>query len=75
LNKIEPLIKVMEVIAQGRNKTTAQIALNWLLAKDEHIIPIPGAKNSSQVTNNAGAIGWRLSEEEFRQIDEASRRL
>jgi len=75
LNKIEPLIKMMEAIAQGRNKTTAQVALNWLLAKDEHIIPIPGAKNSRQATDNAGAIGWRLSEEEFRQIDEASRGL
>jgi len=75
LNKIEPLIKTMEAIAQGRNKTTAQVVLNWLLAKDEHIIPIPGAKNSHQATDNAGAIGWSLSEEESRQIDEASRGL
>jgi hypothetical protein len=29
----------------------------------------------TEATDNAGAIGWRLSEEEFRQIDEASRRL
>ncbi|HEY6541715.1 MAG TPA: aldo/keto reductase [Ktedonobacteraceae bacterium] len=73
LNKIDPLLKTMETIAQARNKTTAQVALNWLLARDEHIIPIPGAKNSRQATDNAGAIGWRLSEEEFRQVDEASR--
>jgi aryl-alcohol dehydrogenase-like predicted oxidoreductase len=75
LNKIEPLLKTMETIAQARNKTTAQVALNWLLAKDEHIIPIPGAKNARQATDNAGAIGWRLSEEEFRRVDEASRGL
>ena len=73
LNKIEPLLKTMETIAQGHNKTTAQIALNWLLAKDEHIIPIPGAKNARQATDNAGATGWRMSDEEFRQVDEASR--
>jgi len=72
LNKIEPLLQTMEIIAQARGKTTAQVALNWLLAKDEHIIPIPGAKNQRQATDNAGAIGWRLSEEEFRQIGEAS---
>jgi aryl-alcohol dehydrogenase-like predicted oxidoreductase len=72
LNKIEPLLQTMETIAQARGKTTAQVALNWLLAKDEHIIPIPGAKNQRQATDNAGAIGWRLSEEEFRQIGEAS---
>ena len=72
LNKIEPLLKTMETIAQARNKTTAQVALNWLLAKGEHIIPIPGAKNLRQATDNAGAIGWRLSEEEFQRVDEAS---
>lgn len=75
LNKIEPLLQTMESIAQARNKTNAQVALNWLLKKDEHIIPIPGAKNLRQATDNAGAIGWRLSHEEFRQIDQASRGL
>ena len=75
LNKIEPLLQTMETTGKARGKTTAQVALNWLLAKDEHIIPIPGAKNARQATDNAGAIGWRLSDEEFRQIDEASRGL
>ncbi len=75
LNKIEPLLQTMETIAKARGKTTAQVALNWLLAKDEHIIPIPGAKNQRQANDNAGAIGWRLSEDEFRQIDQASRGL
>lgn len=72
LNKIEPLLRTMETIGNARNKTTAQVALNWLLTKDEHIIPIPGAKNQRQATDNAGAIGWRLSEDEFRQVDQAS---
>ena len=75
LNKIEPLLSTMETIGKARNKTTAQVALNWLLAKDEHVIPIPGAKNLRQAIDNAGSIGWRLSEEEFRQIDSASRDL
>ncbi len=75
LNKIEPLLQTMEKIGQAQNKTNAQVALNWLLKKDEHIIPIPGAKNLRQATDNAGAIGWRLSDEEFRQIDQASRGL
>jgi len=73
LNKIEPLLSTMETIGKARGKTTAQVALNWLLAKDEHIIPIPGAKNLRQATDNAGAIGWRLSEEEFHRVDEVSR--
>ena len=69
LRKIEPLLQVMASIANARDKTISQVALNWLLAKDERIIPIPGAKNAHQAGENAGAIGWRLTEEEFRRID------
>ena len=44
-SKIEPLIQTMESIGKARDKTIAQVALNWLLTRDEHIVPIPGAKN------------------------------
>jgi aryl-alcohol dehydrogenase-like predicted oxidoreductase len=70
--KIEPLLKTMEAIARAHSKTIGQVALNWLLSKDENIIPIPGAKNVRQASENAGAIGWRLNSEEFEQIDLAS---
>jgi aryl-alcohol dehydrogenase-like predicted oxidoreductase len=73
--KIEPLLQVMENIARAHNKTIGQVALNWLLMKDELIIPIPGAKNLKQASENAGAIGWRLTSEEFDQIDVASQPL
>jgi len=72
LRKIEPLIQAMESVAATRNKTVAQVALNWLLTRDERIIPIPGAKNARQASDNAGAIGWRLTDEEFRGIDMAA---
>jgi aryl-alcohol dehydrogenase-like predicted oxidoreductase len=62
----------MEDIATTHSKTVGQVALNWLLSKDECIIPIPGAKNVRQASENAGAIGWRLTSEEFKQIDLAS---
>ncbi len=71
--KIEPLLQTMENIAKAHDKTIGQVALNWLLSKDECIIPIPGAKNARQAKENAGAIGWRLTGEESRQIDLASR--
>ena len=70
--KIEPLLQTMEEIANAHGKTMGQVALNWLLLKDELIIPIPGAKNVRQATENAGAIGWRLTREEFERIDVAS---
>ena len=70
--KIEPLLQTMETVARAHDKTIGQDALNWLLSKDECIIPIPGAKNMRQASENVGAIGWRLTVEEFKQIDLAS---
>jgi aryl-alcohol dehydrogenase-like predicted oxidoreductase len=69
--KLEPLFIVMERIAQAHDKTIAQVALNWLLTKDDCIIPIPGAKNYRQAHENAGAIGWRLTPEEHAEISQA----
>ena len=71
-SKLEPLLGTMENIAKAHSKTIGQVALNWLLSKDECVIPIPGAKNVRQATENAGAIGWRLTSEEFKQIELAS---
>ena len=70
--RIEPLLQTMENIATAHSKTIGQVALNWLLSKDGCIIPIPGAKNVRQARENAGALDWRLTAEEFRQIDLAS---
>ena len=75
LRKFEPLLQVMESIATARGKTISQVALNWLLTRDECIIPIPGAKNARQASENAGAIGWRLTDEEFHRIDVTAREL
>ena len=66
--RIEPLLRVMEPIANLHGKTLAQVALNWLLNRDVSIIPIPGAKNARQATDNAGALGWRLTPDEQQAI-------
>ena len=70
--KMEPLLQTMEDIANAHDKTMGQVALNWLLLKDELIIPIPGAKNLRQASENVGAFGWQLTNEEFDRIDVAS---
>jgi aryl-alcohol dehydrogenase-like predicted oxidoreductase len=69
--QIEPLFVVLEEIAHTHAKTIAQVALNWLVTKDTCIIPIPGAKNAQQARENAGAIGWRLTEAEHARISQA----
>ena len=51
-------------------KTPAQVALNWVICKGA--IPIPGASNPQQVLDNAGALGWRLSDEEVAMLDAAA---
>jgi aryl-alcohol dehydrogenase-like predicted oxidoreductase len=65
------LIEIMNEVGRGHNgKTPAQVALNWLICKGA--LPIPGAKNSLQAGQNAGALGWRLTSEEVQTLDDAS---
>ena len=46
------------------------MALRWLIEKGT--VPIPGAKNAAQASENAGALGWSLTEEEMAALDAAS---
>lgn len=71
LPKIEPLLKLMTTIGQDHGgKSNAQVALNWTICKGA--LPIPGAKNPKQAQENAGALGWRLTEDEVAKLDEMS---
>jgi len=71
LPKIPALIKLMTEIGQDHGgKSNAQVALNWTICKGT--LPIPGAKNELQAQQNAGALGWRLTEAEVAKLDEAS---
>lgn len=71
LPKIQPLIRLMTQIGQDHGgKSNVQVALNWVICKGA--LPIPGAKNAAQAEENAGALGWRLTDEEVAQLDMAS---
>jgi len=69
----EALQTVLTTIAHKRGKSVPQVALNWLVRRDEHIIPIPGATSARHVQENVEALTWELSDEEFAAIDQASR--
>ena len=74
LPKIGPLLKLMTEIGQDHGgKSNAQVALNWVICKGT--LPIPGAKNAEQAQANAGALGWRLTEEEVARLDETSHKI
>jgi aryl-alcohol dehydrogenase-like predicted oxidoreductase len=68
------LIPVIKELSAKYGKSPAQIALNWLIMHD-NVVPIPGAKSPEQVVENAGATGWRLSDEDFRRLENASNSL
>lgn len=66
----EPVVNCIREIAQERDRTPSQVALNWCIAKGT--IPIPGAKNLKQAKDNLGAIGWGLSGGEIGALDKAA---
>jgi aryl-alcohol dehydrogenase-like predicted oxidoreductase len=66
------LPEMLRAIAQQHDVTVSQVALNWLLRRDEHIIPIVGATSAHHAAENATALTWELSDEEFRAIDRAA---
>jgi len=71
LAEVQPLIQTMREIGQTHGgKSPAQVALNYLMCKGA--VPIPGAKNERQVRENAGALGWRLTDQEVEALDQAS---
>jgi diketogulonate reductase-like aldo/keto reductase len=64
--------KLLEEIAEKYNKTLAQIAINWLISK-KNIITIPKSTNPEHLKENLGALGWKLSEEDIKRLDEKFR--
>lgn len=69
LQKIEPVLTLLRQLGQKYGRTPAQVALNWLICQG-NVIPIAGAKTAEQVVQNAGALGWRLNENEVGELDE-----
>uniref|UniRef100_A0A7S3VNR4 NADP-dependent oxidoreductase domain-containing protein n=1 Tax=Dunaliella tertiolecta TaxID=3047 RepID=A0A7S3VNR4_DUNTE len=68
--KVQPLVDLLQAIGNERQKTPAQVALNWCICKGA--LPIPGVKNARQAEECAGALGWRLSEGEVMELDRVS---
>lgn len=69
LQKIEPVLSLLRQFGEKYGRTPAQVALNWLICQG-NVIPIAGAKTAEQVVQNAGALGWRLNENEVGELDE-----
>ncbi len=68
-NNVSLLRKIEEIAAQ-KQCTTAQLALAWLLAQGEDVVPIPGSKRRSRVEENAGAAEVALSAQDVAMLNE-----
>jgi aryl-alcohol dehydrogenase-like predicted oxidoreductase len=69
LDKNRELVKGLESIAARKGCTTAQLALAWVLAQGEDIIPIPGTRREKYLRDNIGATEITLSPEELTELD------
>src|ERR1700724_2514806 len=64
------LVHQVEEIAKEKKCTPAQLALAWVLAQGNDIVPIPGTKRRKYLEENVGALNVRLSAEDLARIDE-----
>ncbi len=64
------LLACLREVAQSRNKTLSQVAINWCICKGT--IPIPGAKSVEQAKENIGALGWQLDSNEIAELDQSA---
>jgi len=67
-----PLAEVLATLAARMRVTPAQLALGWLLARKPWIVPIPGTRKLSQLTDNAAAADVELSAADLAEIEEAA---
>ena len=65
------LVEAIKQMADDKGCTPAQLALAWVLAQGEDIVPIPGTKRISYLEQNIGALDVSLSEDDLKWIDKA----
>ncbi len=63
------LADAVSELAARRNLTPAQLAIAWVMAKGDQIVPIPGTKSPKRLEENAGAADVRLSAEDVAELD------
>lgn len=66
------VVDALDAVAAETGKTVPQIALNWVLGRPTVSTVIIGARNEEQLRQNLRAIGWSLTPEQVKRLDEAS---
>jgi aryl-alcohol dehydrogenase-like predicted oxidoreductase len=68
------LVERIEEIASEKGVTPAQLALAWLLARGDDIVPIPGSRRIKHLEENAAAVDIELTADDLARIDDAAPR-
>jgi aryl-alcohol dehydrogenase-like predicted oxidoreductase len=63
------LVERVQAVAQRHGATPAQVALAWVLAQGDHLIPIPGTKRLERLEENLAAANLRLSADDLAELD------
>jgi aryl-alcohol dehydrogenase-like predicted oxidoreductase len=71
LAKNRALVEALQRVAAAHGVTPTQLAIAWVLARGETIVPVIGARRRAQLDESLGALAIRLSDDELREIAEA----
>ena len=71
---LHTVVDALDEVAAEVGKTVPQVALNWLLQRPTVSSVIIGARNEEQLKQNLGAVGWNLTKEQVKKLDDASAR-
>ncbi|WP_026909601.1 aldo/keto reductase [Patulibacter minatonensis] len=64
------IVEAVDRLAGEHDATAAQVALAWVLAQGDDVVPIPGTKRRTYLEDNAGAVDIALSEDDLRLLDD-----
>ena len=64
---------VVREVAKETGRTPSQVAVSWVRHQPGKVIPIVGARTLEQIEDTLGALGWELSPDQVKRLDEASR--
>ncbi len=66
------VVDALDDVAKETGKTVPQVAINWLLQRPTVSTVVIGARNEQQLKDNLGSIGWNLTAEQVKKLDNAS---
>lgn len=70
--RLYTIMDALDIVAEETGKTVAQVSLNWLLQRPTVSNIVIGARNEEQLKQNLEAVGWNLTTDQVKRLDEAS---